>query len=743
MKRESAVPNFGLSFRYRLQEKFVSKKRIINLQLSQTPKDYQTEENIVEDEVEAESLLKFRFRTFEEFVEVNEVHSLSSETTSDNLVTKGNVYGTPREDIDEDQISLENVSYVRDVSGNFSNVFCDDEEITEDGNERCSKLDVSQNHRGLAFVERVEENFGEMVVENAGKPHESQFFTDNEDLVSDSDSDSMVCSSISSSRSSFSNSLSDGFLSDIDFESAFEIQTLLEYCFNETNPISDFSAKEDIEYQNLCKDYGSDGLQDEDEEILQELKNLEANLEDKNDNYDTQAQSEQRAEKKVLESDSFVDHNIDLVSKQNNLESDVDDVNDNEGAESVQISEKSSPEEQVCSDTKEQNGSGEWDHQDILEQLKKEIKKVRAIGLATIFEESETPKMLEDLKPWKIEEKNVHEGAMDELHKFYKSYRDRMRKLDILNYQNMYATVGHASRAGTVIQPHPLGRAGTKSTWLPKYNGGGAGTKSTWLPNIIMWIGAVWLESCGCGQGGGFLGLWGPCRRGYVGFLKLKEPLKSSNKNNVSNQAIAAIVSVECWPCKPKSSRDIEQPTMKKYIREIESELERVYVGQMCLSWEFLRWEYVKALELWESDPHGFRHYNDVAEKFQTFQIILTRFLEDEAFQGPRLEHYVKKRCVFRNLLQVPLIRDDNCKILKKKGKVVNEKDVVKSLHLVEIIEESIRILWRFIRADKDTSCTVFVNCRPSANVDLENQADTTLLTRVRSSLQKVCLSLW
>ncbi|XP_074268644.1 uncharacterized protein LOC141592007 [Silene latifolia] len=656
-------------FPSRLREKFISEKRNINLQLSEAQKDYQTDENITEDEVEAESLLKFRFRfrTFEEFVEINQLHSVS------NSENKDNVYAQRSEGIDEPQLSLGNESSVRDVCGNFSNVYCDDEKITEDGNEPCSKIDVSQKHKGgVVFVERVEENFEDQsgIVGNSLNnvhifEHGSQLFTDNEDMVSDS----VVCSSMSSFRSSFGNSLSDGFLSDIDFERAFEIQTLLEYCFNDLNQISDFSAKEDIEYQHFSKDYGNVDIEDEDEEILEELKDLESDLEDKNDCHVTQAQGEERVKKKTVESNSFADNesldtNIDLVSEQDKLESNFDDdVNGNIDAESVQNSEKSSSEEQVCSDFESQKElEREWEHQDLVEQLKMEIKKVRAIGLPTIFEESETPKMLEDLKAWKIEEKYEYEGAMDELHKFYKRYRERMRKLDILNYQKMYAT----------------------------------------------------------------------------GFLKPKEPLKSFNKNKLSNQAIAAIVYVDCWPCKPKSSRDgIEPSTMKKYSKEIKCELEMVYVGQMCLSWEFLCWEYVKAIELWESDPHGLRHYNDVAEKFQTFQILLIRFLEDEPFEGPRLQHYVKNRCAVRDLLQVPLVRDDNYRNRKKEVKVVNEKDAITSLQLVEIIEESIRILWKFIRADRDTSCTVLVNCQPKANVELQNPADTTLLSRLRSTLQK------
>lgn len=78
-----------------------------------------------------------------------------------------------------------------------------------------------------------------------------------------------------------------------------------------------------------------------------------------------------------------------------------------------------------------------WEHQELIEQLQMELKKAKATGLPTIFEESESPKInIDDLKPWKIDHKIRRE---DELHKFYKSYSEMMRKFDIFNYQKMYA----------------------------------------------------------------------------------------------------------------------------------------------------------------------------------------------------------------------------------------------------------------------------------------------------------------
>ena len=98
---------------------------------------------------------------------------------------------------------------------------------------------------------------------------------------------------------------------------------------------------------------------------------------------------------------------------------------------------------------------------------------------------------------------------------------------------------------------------------------------------------------------------------------------------------------------------------MVKFIKELHGDLEMVYVGQLCLSWEFLHWQYERALELWESDRSGIHTYNEVAGEFQQFQVLMQRFMENEPYQAPRVENYVQNRCVLRNLLQVPVMRGD------------------------------------------------------------------------------------
>ncbi|KAJ9564035.1 hypothetical protein OSB04_000001, partial [Centaurea solstitialis] len=290
-----------------------------------------------------------------------------------------------------------------------------------------------------------------------------------------------------------------------------------------------------------------------------------------------------------------------------------------------------------------------WEHQELIEQLKMEIKKVKATGLPTIFEESESsPKIMEDLKPWKIEEVYQNGGGkMGEVHKFYKSYRERMRKFDIFNYQKMYA----------------------------------------------------------------------------IGVLQLKDPLQSASSSKSSVSEITTLLSRSF--ATPKGKKHENDPTVK-FIKELQSDLEVVYVGQMCLSWEILHWQYEKALDIWESDPRGVRRFNEIAEEFQQFQVLMQRFIEDEPFQDPRIQNYVKSRCVFRNLLQVPVIREDHLKSLKKaRSEFVYD---ITSDMLIEILEESIRIFWRFVRADK---------YRRQTPVEFQKPEDSQLFLDLQKDLHK------
>jgi hypothetical protein len=111
----------------------------------------------------------------------------------------------------------------------------------------------------------------------------------------------------------------------------------------------------------------------------------------------------------------------------------------------------------------------------------------------------------------------------------------------------------------------------------------------------------------------------------------------------------------------PRKAQIHTSDPMLKLVNELHRDLELVYVGQICLSWEILCWLHDKIKELKNYDSQWPRRYNLVAGEFQLFQVLIQRFLEDEPFQqGHRIQNYVKNRCVIRNFLQVPTIKGDS-----------------------------------------------------------------------------------
>ncbi|XP_023528457.1 uncharacterized protein LOC111791379 isoform X2 [Cucurbita pepo subsp. pepo] len=368
----------------------------------------------------------------------------------------------------------------------------------------------------------------------------------------------------------------------------------------------------------------------------------------------SEKQSEEEEDNEILRS-SYSDTGVDVGG---GFPSDLDLELETGGYEpEEEINEESEKSREEGNENRED--SEEWED----EELKMEMKKGRGRGLATIYEESESPKVMGELRAWKIDERSEYGDLMEELHKFYKAYRERTRKLDILNFQKMYA----------------------------------------------------------------------------MGVLQSKDPLESfcSDRKSSWPSSITSLLSHNLRLYRQKKC----QVDPMKFIREVHCDLEMVYVGQMCLSWEFIQWQYEKALDLWESQPHTrLHHYNQVADDFQQFQVLLQRFLENEAFQGPRLQNYVKNRFVARNLLQVPVIREDKTrdktrdKRKARKGKEDGYEAITSDI-LVEILQESIRVIWQFIRADKDHSNTT--KRSKKFQVKLQNPADKQLLTEIQTDLQK------
>ncbi|XP_021645109.2 uncharacterized protein LOC110638745 isoform X2 [Hevea brasiliensis] len=323
--------------------------------------------------------------------------------------------------------------------------------------------------------------------------------------------------------------------------------------------------------------------------------------------------------------------------------------------------EESSFQEQKYSDSPVQiEADYMFEHQDIIEQLKMELKLARTGGLPTILEESEseeleTPKTVQKLKPMKIEDQKFErKDLLDGIHKVYKSYSDKMRKLEILNFQTMHS----------------------------------------------------------------------------LGLLQMKETVQFQTARKSSVTAVISLLSQNLWLCKGTAVVD----PVKKVIADMHNDFETIYVGQLCLSWEILQWQYRKAQELQKYDSQGSHQYNQVAGEFQLFQVLIQRFLENEQFQGPRVENYVKSRCVLRSLLQVPLVRDDSFKDKGKRGD--DNEDAITSQMLIETMEQSMLVFWEFLRANKDES-SVILQGHQQAHINLQEPVDLELLTDIRSDFQK------
>ncbi|CAL0315181.1 unnamed protein product [Lupinus luteus] len=330
-------------------------------------------------------------------------------------------------------------------------------------------------------------------------------------------------------------------------------------------------------------------------------------------------------------------------------------------------SEETRWEEGLCESGSDEENDFEWEHDDLVEQLKMELKNARQGGLDTIIEvdgegeeeeeeedmEAESSKVVEDLKPLKIEVKLQYKDQFDEIETVYKSYAEDMRKLDILNYKTMHA----------------------------------------------------------------------------LGLIQLKDPLKLISIPKSTIHIAKPVITQNLW--RRKASKNASDPLLK-IVQELQRDLELVYVGQVCLSWEILCWQHKKAHELQQYDRQGCR-YNHVAGEFQLLQVLMNRFIENEPFQqGTRILNYVKNRCVIRNLLQVPHIKDDNMND-KNITKGDEEDYAIASGRLADIIKESMSVFWEFVKADRD-----YGNVIPKVSQQIGiDPAISGLLVDIRTQLHK------
>ncbi|KAG6407880.1 hypothetical protein SASPL_130880 [Salvia splendens] len=370
-------------------------------------------------------------------------------------------------------------------------------------------------------------------------------------------------------------------------------------------------------------------------------------LDEADDSKSSLLDDDNHENKATFDDEEFIEMEPQLVKLSDDLDLDLERESDSSSSPSCVDANNSSQPKCWDSDDEDEDEDDGVDvlsqHQNLVQQMKMELKSCRIRGLPTISEDSETPKMIEDLRPLEIDHKIGYKDVMDGIQRFYKSYTEKMRKLDILNYQTSQA----------------------------------------------------------------------------ISFLQLKETEAFTAGKERANSVLPRFLAGKV--------RRVYADPMHKTISELHRDLEVVYVGQMCLSWEMLWWLDAKARELLEHDDEGMRSYNRTAEELQQFQVLTQRFMEDEQFEGHRIDNYVRSRCMIRSLLQVPTIKDDCAKTKEREER----DDAITLETLVGIISETMVIFQEFVFGDKNvTNCGGLI-----AKVDDARQHG--LLLEVVSSLDK------
>ncbi|KAK7369981.1 hypothetical protein VNO80_12030 [Phaseolus coccineus] len=133
-------------------------------------------------------------------------------------------------------------------------------------------------------------------------------------------------------------------------------------------------------------------------------------------------------------------------------------------------------------------------------------------------------------------------------------------------------------------------------------------------------------------------------------------------------------------------------------------ELEAAYVGQICLTWEALSWNYKNF-----RSKHASRQDHDtgcsatVAQQFQQFQVLLQRYIENEPYEhGRRPEIYARMRLLAPKLLLVPEYQE-----LEEDQKDGGFHCKISSASFLKIMEDGIKTFMNFLKNDKEKPCQI------------------------------------
>ncbi|GMH03876.1 hypothetical protein Nepgr_005715 [Nepenthes gracilis] len=156
--------------------------------------------------------------------------------------------------------------------------------------------------------------------------------------------------------------------------------------------------------------------------------------------------------------------------------------------------------------------------------------------------------------------------------------------------------------------------------------------------------------------------------------------------------------SFRCFYVKKTEEPEDETERLQKLDNCPYQDLERAYVAHICLTWEVLHCQYTQLSQKISCQPENPTCYNDSAQQYQQFQVLLQRFIENEPYeQGLRPEVYARTRYSLPKLLQVPNVQG-SCR------NAVEGDDadfLVLAQDLIKVIESSILTFHIFLKMDK------------------------------------------